>query len=128
MVTFDVSRNAPITVTVEPVKKVGVGGNTDLSNYYTKDEIAEQLDDYATEEYVGKKIAEAQLGGGEGGVDLSIYYTKIETDEAIQAAVDAVELLPGPQGVAGKDGYTPQKGVDYFDGDPGAPGEPGKDG
>ena len=24
----------------------------------------------------------------------------------------------------GKDGYTPQKGIDYFDGDP---GEPGKD-
>ena len=31
------------------------------------------LTGYATEEYVGKKIAEAQLGGEGGGVDLSAY-------------------------------------------------------
>lgn len=30
----------------------------------------------------------------------------------------------GPEGKPGKDGYTPVKGVDYFDG---APGEDGKD-
>ena len=112
---------------------VGAGGsNADLSDYYTKDEIAEQLDDYATEEYVGQKIAEAQLGGSEGGVDLSIYYTKSETDKAIQTAVDAVELLPGPKGdpgqpgergepgpagadgQPGEDGYSPVRGVDYW--------------
>ena len=48
--------------------------------------------------------------GGEGGnVDLSNYYTKSEVDTKI----DKIELTPGP---AGKDGYTPVKGIDYFDG------------
>lgn len=28
----------------------------------------------------------------------------------------------------GQDGYTPQKGIDYFDGEPGTDGQPGKDG
>lgn len=45
---------------------------------------------YATEEYVGQKIAEAQLGGSD--VDLSGYYTKTETDAAIQKAVDAIDI------------------------------------
>lgn len=32
---------------------------------------------------------------------------------------------PGPAGAPGKDGYTPIKGVDYFDGEPGPEGPPG---
>lgn len=43
---------------------------------------------YATEEYVVKKIAEAELA--ESDVDLSAYYTKSETDKAIKTAVDAI--------------------------------------
>lgn len=35
---------------------------------------------------------------------------------------------PGKDGVDGKDGYTPKKGIDYFDGEPGQPGKDGKDG
>ncbi len=85
----------------------------------------------ATEEYVAKKIAEAQLA--ESDVDLSAYYTKSEVD----AAINEIELTPGPagpegpQGIQGEpgkdgnDGYTPVKGVDYFDG---APGEQGPEG
>lgn len=41
------------------------------------------------------------------------------------------ELLRGPEGQPGKDGqdgYTPRKGVDYFDGQEGQPGKDGKDG
>lgn len=94
----------------------------------------------ATEEYVAKKIAEAQLA--ESDVDLSAYYTKSEVDKQIET----IELTPGPQGekgdaftyedftpeqleaLKGKDGYTPIKGVDYFDGEKGEPGEAGKDG
>jgi len=39
-------------------------------------------------------------------------------------------ITPGAQGVSvkgdpGDAGYTPLKGTDYFDGEPGAPGEPG---
>lgn len=69
--------------------------------------------------------------------------TGIATEEYVQAAIEEIELTPGPQGEPGKDftyedfteeqlaalkgadgedGYTPQKGIDYFD------GEPGKDG
>lgn len=62
-------------------------------------------------------------------VDLSNYYDKAAVDEKIET----IELTPGPKGEdgkdgkdgnPGKDGYTPIKGVDYFDG---APGEDGKD-
>ena len=50
------------------------------------------------------------ITGGEGGyVDLSNYYTKYEVDTKI----DKIELTAGPKG---EDGYTPIKGVDYFDG------------
>lgn len=55
-------------------------------------------------------------------VDLSDYYTKEEVD----AAIETIELTPGPagkDGEPGKDGYTPVKGVDYFDGEDGEPGE-----
>lgn len=42
-----------------------------------------------------------------------------------------LEMLRGPKGNPGTPGYTPVKGVDYKDGEPGAPGRdgaPGKDG
>lgn len=45
--------------------------------------------------------------------------------------VDYFDGLPGKDGKDGsdgKDGYTPQKGIDYFDGKDGLPGETGKDG
>ena len=54
-------------------------------------------------------------------VDLSNYYDKA----AVDAKIETIELTPGKDGEPGKDGYTPIKGIDYFDG---APGEPGEDG
>jgi hypothetical protein len=39
---------------------------------------------------------------------LSSYYTKSETNEAIQDAIEKIELTPGPKG------DTPQKYIDYF--------------
>lgn len=39
-----------------------------------------------------------------------------------------IDYFDGAPGVAGKDGYTPIKGVDYFDGVDGSPGADGKDG
>ena len=48
------------------------------------------MSDYATEEYVGKKIAEAQLA--ESDVDLSDYYTKSETEGAIDEAIAAIDF------------------------------------
>lgn len=35
--------------------------------------------------------------------------------------------VPFAEGKPGRDGYTPIKGVDYFDGAPGAKGDPGSD-
>ena len=51
-------------------------------------------------------------------VDLSNYYTKSQVD----AAIDAVELMPGPQGPEGPRGPQGEPGRD------GAPGPAGKDG
>lgn len=47
---------------------------------------------FATEDYVGQKIAEAQLAGDDSEIDLSVFYTKSETDTAIQNAVNAIEI------------------------------------
>lgn len=41
---------------------------------------------------------------------------------------DGKDGKDGEPGPAGKDGYTPVKGVDYFDGEPGPMGPAGKDG
>ena len=54
-------------------------------------------------------------------VDLSNYYTKSQVD----AAIDAVELTPGPQGPRGPQG---EPGRDGQDGAPGPAGPAGKDG
>ena len=65
--------------------------------------------------------------GTDGNIDLSSYATK----EHVAAEVEKIELTPGPagpQGEPGKDGYTPIKGVDYFDGKDGAQGPKGDQG
>ena len=55
---------------------------------------------------------------------MQVDYTPSSED---MPAIDPVQIvLPvGPKGEPGDDGYTPQKGIDYFDG---VPGEDGKDG
>lgn len=57
-------------------------------------------------------------------VDLSNYYTKSQVD----AAIDAVELTPGPQGPQGPEGPQGAPGKDGQDGAPGPAGPAGKDG
>ena len=42
--------------------------------------------------------------------------------------IKGVDYFDGKDGQDGKDGYTPVKGVDYFDGTPGQDGKDGKDG
>lgn len=42
--------------------------------------------------------------------------------------IKGIDYFDGAPGPAGKDGYTPIKGVDYFDGKDGAPGPAGEDG
>lgn len=129
-----VSVNGKMGVVVLTPEDIGALPQGALEGYATEQYVQDQIKDidipetdltgYATESYVQEKIAEAQLEGED--VDLSAYATK----QYVSEQINAVELMPGPagpQGPKGNDGYTPVKGVDYFDGQPGKDGEPGKD-
>lgn len=61
---------------------------------------------------------------GRDGLDGAPFTYDMFTPEQLESLRGA----PGKDGAAGKDGYTPQKGIDYFDGAPGKDGQPGKDG
>lgn len=78
--------------------------------------------EFATEAYVDEAIAAAQLGGGGSGesADLTNYYTKSEVD----AAIEEIELTPGPKGDKGDKGDSGEQGPQ---GEPGADGQPGSD-
>ena len=58
----------------------------------------DDIKDFATQEYVNVKIAEAQLDDAD--VDLSNYYTKLQTDAVIQSAVDGIEIPAVPTKVS----------------------------
>ena len=82
------------------------------------------LNGYATQKYVQDMIAGAQYEGEDGAT----YTPMVDSSGNLSWSNDG--NLPNPQtvnirGPQGKDGYTPIKGVDYFDG---APGRDGKDG
>ena len=128
-----VSVNGKMGVVVLTPEDIGALREGALEGYATEQYVQDQIKDidipetdltgYATESYVQEKIAEAELGGS-GEVDLSAYATK----QYVSEQINAVELMPGPTGPAGpkgNDGYTPVKGVDYFDGAPGAAGKDG---
>ena len=74
---------------VATVEGMLVGVQTELEEKANKTDIP-SLTGYATEEYVLKKIAEAELADQD--VDLSAYYTKSETEAAIKDAVDSIDI------------------------------------
>lgn len=100
-----------------------------IEDYLEENPIEVDLTGYATEKYVDDAITAIDIPE----VDLSDYYTKDEVDTKIET----IELTPGEKGdkgdkgdkgepgEPGKDGYTPIKGVDYFDGKDGINGEDG---
>lgn len=100
---------------VGPQGEPGKDGYTpvkDVDYFDGKDGVDGQ--DYVLTEADKEEIA-AMVDVSGADVDLSNYYTKSEVDSAIEQ----IELTPGPQGIqgpAGQNGYTPVKGVDYFDG------------
>lgn len=73
----------------------------------------DDIKDFATQEYVNVKIAEAQLDGTD--VDLSNYYTKLQTDAAIQSAVDSIEIPTVPTKVSEIENDAGYSTTDYVD-------------
>ena len=125
------------------VAEAATGGEINLDGYATKVELQKAIDEIELtpgpqgepgkdgqdgKDYVLTEEDKAEIAGmvdvSGADVDLTDYYTKSEVD----AAIEQIELTPGPQGPAGQDGYTPVKGVDYFDGKDGQDGAPGADG
>lgn len=64
----------------------------DLSSYALKTDIP-SLEGLATEEFVTRKIAEAELGGGD--IDLSAFYTKSEIDTKIAEVENSIPTIEG---------------------------------
>ena len=107
-------------------------------DYFTTADKNEMLNGYATESFVNNAIANAQLGGDQGGINLNGLVAKNEVGnasqilfndgESFQTKLDAGVLkgekgekgekgdqgIQGEKGEKGDDGYTPVKGVDYF--------------
>lgn len=71
-------------------------------------------------------------GTGENGFSPTISVEEIENGHKITITdidgTKTIDVLNGTNGIDGKDGYTPVKGVDYFDGEPGADGKDGSPG
>ena len=92
-----------------------------VEDYIEKNPIDVDLTGYATENYVIELIEEIELTPGPVG-------PTGETGpqgEPGYTPIKGVDYFDGTPGAPGKDGYTPIKGVDYFDG---KDGKDGKDG
>ena len=81
--------------------------------------------------YIDDEIANVEVSGSQGkdGADGKTPYIQdgYWYIDGINTGVKA-EGVDGKDGTNGKDGYTPVKGVDYFDGQNGADGKNGSDG
>lgn len=71
------------------IEQIGTGG-VDLSNYYTKEDIDAELENYASIGYVDDAIANLDIPEAE--VDLSNYYTKEEIDARLPISSEGVEF------------------------------------
>lgn len=98
---------------------------TEVLNYETMDKRMKAIENDIAG--VAEEIIREYLEENDIDIDLTGY----ATEEFVNTAIEQIELTPGPvgpQGPAGKDGKTPVKGVDYFDGVNGKDGKNGKDG
>lgn len=95
---------------IKALEENGIEASVDLSNYYTKEETRE-----AVEQATETALTEAKNSGVFDGAD---GYTPIK-------GIDYFDGVNGKNGADGKDGYTPQKGIDYFDGKDGVNGKDG---
>lgn len=94
------------------------------AGYISLEETEEMLSDYTKQEYVVEIVNEAVEGiikGADGEDGKSAY--EIAQDNGFEGTEQEwLESLKGADGLPGKDGYTPQKGIDYYE------GKDGKDG
>jgi hypothetical protein len=110
-----------------------------VEDYIEKNPIDVDLTGYATESYVIELVEEIELTPGPKGEDGKDFTYEDFTAEQLKALkgepgadgytpVKGVDYFDGKDGAPGRDGidgYTPQKGIDYFDGAPGADGKDG---
>lgn len=77
----------------------------------------------ATKQYVDKAVSNST--GNTGGKNGTTFIPSVSDDGIISWTNDGGLSNPSPvniKGTPGDPGYTPQKGIDYFDGLPGTPG------
>lgn len=104
-----------------------------VQDYMEENPPSVDLTGYATEQFVIDMVEEIELTPGPQG-PIGETGPQGEPGYTPVKGVDYFDGAPGKDGKDGepgqdgKDGYTPVKGVDYFDGEPGPQGEPGKDG
>ncbi len=95
-----------------------------VNDYLEENPVEVDLTGYVTEENMAAAIAEIELTPGPQG---PIGETGPQGEPGY-TPVKGVDYFDGKDGTNGKDGYTPIKGVDYFDGEPGPEGKPGEPG
>jgi hypothetical protein len=111
-------------------------GYTDYSQQFVVEKKPKPTDyvftpsQYITIEQLDKRIeALEKQGGGGGGEGFSPVVEITPIDNGHKVSITDVngkkefEVKNGKDGINGKDGYTPQKGIDYFDGEKGADGK-----
>ncbi len=80
-------------------------------------------------EQIEKRLKKVEETGGEGGsgVPGGYYVPSVSKNGVLSWDASNEEMPEVPEAnIKGPAGYTPQKGIDYFDGEPGEPGENGK--
>ena len=100
------------------------GVSTDLSNYYTKQEVEQRIDE-VSDIADGAKSDSLQAISTSESANTTAQQAKANADNAIEIAqsvradanngvFNGKDGVDGENGEPGKDGYTPQKGVDYW--------------
>ena len=84
-----VEYNTGIGITGEQKSQLQTAYEHSISDHVTPDEIA----DFATEDFVTEKIAEASINGGDGPtIDLSKYITEEELNDGLAKKIDNIEV------------------------------------
>lgn len=120
---------AKIEEKIKPVKTVNgvspdASGNVEVKVGVSDDDIRE-----AFETALQQAKDSGEFDGEDGADGVSVTHSWVGTKLVVTSASGTSSAdLKGEKGNTGEAGYTPKKGVDYFDGKDGATGAAGKDG